>query len=102
VSLFVVFSKLNINSRLINNLAKAAFMCYIVHTQVIGIINWDVYFKGNVFLMTLVIVAFCFSMYLISWLIYKAYTVVSQPLFKKLNAKEIVYFERVDHPTIHN
>ena len=92
VSIFVVFSKLNIKNKIVNNLAKAAFMCYIVHTQILGLIKWDDYFQGNVFVLLLIMLSFCIAVYLISWIIYKLYTIISQPLLEKLNKKEIIYF----------
>lgn len=92
-SLFVLFSKINIKSRIINSLASAAFMCYIVHTKILMIVNWDGIFRGNVLVMIVAILSFCVAIYFISWLLYKAYALVTKPIFKKLSSTDIKYFD---------
>lgn len=93
VSLFVCFSKFTFSNRIVNSLAKAAFMSYILHTKVIMLFKWDEYLQFNVISMLAIITAVIFLLYAVSWIVYNAYTVLSTPVFRKLNHIELPFFE---------
>lgn len=85
-SLFVIFKKIDISCSWINNLAGAAFTCYLIHGYFIHHIKISFFVQQNIAIMLLHLVFAPTMIYIISWLVYKMFYWFINPLlsyFKK-------------------
>jgi len=73
VLLFLLFSSFDFEKKWINELAKAAFTCFLLHAMMLDFVGIEKYSTGNVFVMLVhivVVVVFC---YICSYIVYKIY-----------------------------
>lgn len=91
VTLFVVSCKLKIKSRIINELAKAAFTCYLLHLFIIGQIHASIYAQESFFVLCLHIFGSLLLIYLMSYVFYKLYDFAFSPLTRWLNRYALSY-----------
>lgn len=85
VSLFSLFSKLRLHSRIINELAGAAFSCFLIHLLVIGKIHVREYASGSFAAMCAHLLISIIAIYIFSYLFYKVYDFAVSPIIKRLN-----------------
>lgn len=74
VSLFALFKKIKLESRIVNDLAKASFVCFLVHGYFLPFIKIKFFVNQPFYIMILHIVICVIGIYAISWIAYKAYT----------------------------
>lgn len=90
VAVFLLFRGITLRSRLINELAKGAFTCYLLHPVLLAYFQVAKAVQSSPLYLITHILCCCGSIYLASWLIYKVYDLCSRPLIKladKLFAK---------------
>ena len=86
VVVFLIFSKINIGyKKWINELAKATFICFLLHRFFFRFIFIEKFSTGNPIVQILHMVISSALIYLVCWLFYKLYSLVFGPLFKKLS-----------------
>ena len=85
------FNGLNIQSKIINNMAKAAFFCYLLHYYILIHLKVDYFITQPVYLMVAHILGSILIVYLISWAGFFVYNKLIGPLFNKLDKFEIDY-----------
>lgn len=85
---FMLFSQMKLkNSRILNSLAAASFPSYIIHINLFRYCKIEQVGQESVGLM-LVHVFGCFAaIYLISWILYNLYVLVTRPLFALVDRK---------------
>lgn len=83
--IFIVFSNMKFYTKWVNELAKAAFTCFLVHNYLLDKVKIDVFVRKNLFIMLGHIIIVIVGMYLISYILYKIYDLISKPLIKKLD-----------------
>lgn len=82
---FLLFKEFRINSRVVNELAKAAFTCYIFHGDfmlLFGIPGIEKATSSSVVIMLVHQALTAVSLYLVSYVIYKAYSPVSRQIMR--------------------
>lgn len=91
ILLFMVFKDIPLQSRLVNQLAKDAFVVYIFHLMVLHFLRID-YFAHQSFLVFLLYLIVVVSLvYITSWFCWKIFDVATKGLFKRLNKIQIPY-----------
>lgn len=91
--LLIFFSNIQMNSKVINSLAKAAFVCYIFHLNVMPYLRINLFASiggGKLFLhliISLIII------YLISWVICSIIDILFAPLKRRLKAYNLYTIE---------
>ena len=92
--LMILFTNININSKLINSLAKATFVCYILHLQIIPFLNVPLYASmGGVKLFAHLTASVVF-IYIFSWIIWWVLDVILKPINRWLACYSIYSLER--------
>lgn len=87
VLIFLSFKDLRINSRVVNELAKGAFICYIFHVDfmlLFGIPGIGTATSSHVLVMLAHQTLVAASFYMISYVIYKVYTLFSKPILRMI------------------
>ena len=87
VCIFVIFLRLKFSSSVINKLAKASFICYLVHEPLLGMLHIENFINNNLFVIILHQIMSVIVLYAISYLIYIIYDKLSKEVWKKLNNK---------------
>lgn len=85
VLIFLSFKDLRINSRVVNELAKGAFTCYIFHGDfmlLFGIPGVGAATSSHVLVMLAHQLLVAASFYMLSYVIYKIYTLFTKPLLR--------------------
>lgn len=92
--LFVMlFARMQFHSIIINSLAKAAFVCFIFHLQVLPYLKVSEFaLKGGAVLFVFILVSLV-SLYIISWLIWFVLDIILRPFIKKMAQYEIFSLE---------
>lgn len=85
VALFALFSKIKLHSSVINELAGAAFSCFLLHLLVIGRIHAVDYAQGSFIVLFGHLLASIIGIYAISYVFYKIYDFVVSPIIDYLN-----------------
>lgn len=85
VCVFLLFKNIHFSSRIVNNLAKASFTCYLIHQVFFNVINIEYYVQRPFYIMLLHIIVSVAAIYLISFGVYWIYNAVTVPLFRKLD-----------------
>lgn len=91
VLLFVLFKNISLKSKVINELAKAAFTCFLTQNFFLRICQIDKYVNGNTYILFIHITLTVFGIYLISYLIYKIYFSLTNTLFTKIDQHIVKY-----------
>lgn len=91
LSLFMIFKDMPLHSRLVNQLAKAAFAVYIFHIMVLHFLRIDYFAHQPFFIFFLYLVAVVSLVYIVSWCCWKVFDVVTKGLFNRLNKIQIPY-----------
>lgn len=89
---FIAFKKMSFSSLYINDLAKAAFTIYIIHTGIFSLFDVQSVFQMPIYeflpkMFFLLILVICSS-----WILYKIYNVLFSKLLKRISIS-IPYFE---------
>lgn len=96
VMLFCLFKNMHFESKIINQLSKAAFTVFLIHEAAIPFFSLDNVVNKNVFVMVLLYFTFGIFIYLCGWVIYFIYSQTVDRLINLLlkNKKlEIINFE---------
>lgn len=91
--LLVVFSRFHFENHIVNRLAKAAFVCYLFHLEIIGYLrigDYALYGGWRLFLHLTVSVA---AIYVISWCLWRLMEFVLAPIVKWLDRFPIVVIQ---------
>lgn len=87
IVVFLIFSRINIGyKKWINELAKATFLCFLIHGYLLRYVFIQKFSTGNPLVQILHMLATAVVLYLFCWLIYKLYNLIFGPLFKKLSS----------------
>jgi hypothetical protein len=86
VFIFVLFKRIRISKNWINEMAKAAFTCYLVHSYILGKVNIEKYVTGNVWGMLVQIILLQVIIYMISYVLYKIYVFCTKRLMSKIGS----------------
>ena len=91
LSVVLSFMQLHINSKVVNELAKAAFTAFLLHVHLIHYIHIDYFCKQSPLVFVLFVVVSITAIYLVSWVAWRLYDLATSPLFKRLNQIQIPY-----------
>ena len=89
VLLFLIFKQFTFSNKGINELAKGSFTCFLVHGFILGMIGIETAAKSSVLRMLIHIIVVIPCIYLISWIVYKLYSVATSWIFKFLRKFQI-------------
>lgn len=85
-------TEIKISSKIVNELAKGAFTCFLLHSSFFGFIDLSKFVNGNVFVLFAVQFGQAIAIYLVSYVVYKVYYLCSHwfiklvtPLFNKVD-----------------
>ena len=86
-SVFILFKRIRLQSRVINILAKSSFTCYLIHLYFIPYckVSWAVIQSFPV--MLLHIAAVLIGIYLACWVVDRIYSIVTRPLIRWIGSK---------------
>ena len=85
VAFLQISLNLNFSSRLVNELSKGAFTCYLIHGFFLKYLSVEFHVKSAWYIMTLHIIVSAVLIYLASYLVYKLYSLCTDPLVRKLS-----------------
>lgn len=88
-SLFILFKQFTFKSRTINSLAKAAFVCFLIHSKILPYLQINNFVNRSAYILLLHIVASLIAIYAFSWVVWRVYTWVTKWVFKRLDNVEI-------------
>ena len=91
VSMVLTFMQMHFTSKVVNELAKAAFTAFLLHVHFIHYIHIDYFCHQSPFIFVLFILASITVIYLVSWVAWRIYDMVTKPVFKRLNVIQIPY-----------
>ncbi len=91
VLMFLLFSKINISSKIINEVAKAAFACFLIHAHVITHLNIEQYVQKSIPIMLIHIIVCMFLSYIVSYVFYKLYNLTIDRIIDKAIQRKIIY-----------
>lgn len=91
VLLLDYFRGLDFQYKFINDLAKGAFFCYLIHWKILMHAKIDYFATQPICYMLLHILVLIIVCYIISWFAYLIYNIVFNKLFTKLDSVEIKY-----------
>ena len=88
VLIFLVFKNIKIKkNKVINVLAAASFPTYLIHINLLEYFNISAFVQGNTGVLILHIIGTTIAIYLISFVIYEIYNLITKPLFKVISGK---------------
>lgn len=85
VFLIILFSNIKFQSKIINELSKATFTCYLFHGYLLKHIGVGHFVNGNIFVLILHQFGSAIAIYLLSYLVYKIYNFLFTPIIKPLS-----------------
>jgi len=85
-----IFKSFEIKSKVINRLAGACFITFLIQNTIIQKLPVEQVAKENVIIMILLFVLFAVGIYLLCWLVYEVYIRIFGKLFKKIAPKDIL------------
>lgn len=91
--LFLFFKEVSIRSIIINELASAAYGCYILQGYILNFAKIDHVATFSIPVLLLHLLICIIVTYLLSYLVYKIYTIVVNAFIRGLKNKEITYFD---------
>ena len=83
--LFACFEKIKFESNIINELAKASFVCFLIHGYFLPFIKIKFFVNQPFYVMVLHMVICAILIYIMSYIAYNAYTLVLGRLFKRVD-----------------
>lgn len=92
--LIMLFVKINIKSKIINTLAKATFVCYILHLQIIPILNVPSYASAGGAQLFVHLILSVVAIYFTSWLLWWVLDFVLRPVNSWLSRYAIYSLDR--------
>ena len=85
VFIFLLFLNIQFNNKVINELAKGAFTCFLFHGLFMRYLHIEDIVNENIFLLIIHQVGMAIILYLISYIVYKVYYLCSHWFIKLLN-----------------
>ncbi len=82
-TLFILFSRIKIRNKYINNLAKSSFACFICHGFLLGQLPVEKMIGQNPLIMTAYLFGAIILFYIIIWVVYQLYSLIFEPLIMK-------------------
>ena len=79
---FIIFKNIHFRSRVINELAKGSFTCFLVHGALLQYLNIPNYINGNVIKLVLHVVLCSAGLYVLSYIVYKIYSLCTDWFIK--------------------
>ena len=92
VSIFLLFRNFTFKNKIINELAKGAFTCYLLNGFLFSRFGRNIVINHSVVPMLLLIIAVTAGTYLLAYFVYKVYSFVMDGLLKRVD-KEIRYWD---------
>jgi len=89
--LFVCFDRMEFKSGFINHMAKAAFTTFLLHQHFFQFLPIDYIVQQSPFFFVLILMGMFVSIYLVSWVVWWLYNILSGKFFKWLDKIEIHY-----------
>ena len=83
IVIFCLFSKMNIQSSVINSLATSAFTCYIASGYFKGLIFNYAFLRQPVYIMLGYLIIYCVFVYLLSWCYFFVYNKIVTPIIDR-------------------
>ena len=80
VFVFLLFRRISLRSRLVNELSKGAFTCFLLHPILLAHFQVAKAVQSTPLYLVVHILICCVSIYLVSWLAYKVYDFISRPV----------------------
>lgn len=90
VLMFVLFSRIHITNKIINDVAKAAFACFLIHAHVITHMSIKEFVQRPIPIMLIHIMVCMIASYALSYIFFKVYDLTIDKLVKKNIKKAIV------------
>ena len=91
VLIFVLFKRITLENKIVNELSKAAFTCFVFHIGIIKYIGINIFTTGS-FARLIVHLILCLAIiYLASYIIYKVYLMIFNPLIKVIDNYRISF-----------
>ena len=88
ILLFLLFKNINIGSnKIINKLAEASFPAYLIHINLLEYCGIKDIVNGNTALLILHIIGSAIILYVISFVIFIVYDLITKPVFKSISGK---------------
>jgi peptidoglycan/LPS O-acetylase OafA/YrhL len=85
IEVFELFRDFNIQmNSVINDLAKASFTVFLLHSRFIKFMRIEQFVKGNFFMMLVHIMISVCSVYLVCWCVYRIYEFIVRPFYNRL------------------
>lgn len=91
VSMVLAFMQIHFTSKVINELAKAAFTAFLLHVHIIHYIHIDYFSKQSPLVFILFILSSITAIYLVSWIAWWVYDKFTKPVFRRLDQIQIPY-----------
>lgn len=91
VSTFLWFTQLHFYSKVVNELAKAAFTAFLLHVHLIHHIHIGYFCTFSPIVFLFCIFFSILIIYLVSWVTWWLYDTITKPIFKRLNQIQIPY-----------
>lgn len=88
-SLFIYFKQLTFKSAFINTFAKAAFICYLIHNKLLPYLKIESFVNQPFYIMLAHLLLSLIAIYIFAWGIWYVYTLITTPIFKRLNTISI-------------
>lgn len=79
---FIIFKNIHFRSRVINELAKGSFTCFLVHGALLQYLNIPNYINGNIIKLVLHVILCSAGLYVLSYIVYKIYSLCTDWFIK--------------------
>jgi hypothetical protein len=91
VSMVLAFMQIHFTSKVINELAKAAFTAFLLHVHISHYIHIDYFSKQSPLVFVLFILSSITAIYLVSWIAWWVYDKFTKPVFSRVDQIQIPY-----------
>ena len=91
LSTVLTFMHIHITNKVVNELAKAAFTAFLLHVHFIHYLHIDYFCHQSPFIFVLFIMVSITIIYLVSWVAWWIYDLVTKHVFKRLNKIQVPY-----------
>ena len=85
VAVFLLFRHVHFKSRIVNELAKGAFTCFLFHSYVLPSFGAEAAANKPIWYLLGHILITCVTIYLMSWVLFRIYHFISRPAIKLLD-----------------
>ena len=89
VFLFIIFKQFQLKNRIINTLAKAAFVCFLIHGKILPYLRIGEFVDKSAYILLLHIVISLICIYVFSWLVWRVYSWATGRVVNYLDKVEI-------------